>query len=333
MITHCRYKEEGGLGFHDTEQFNQALLCKQVWRIWSRPDSLVARVLRSRYYQRSSFLECGMGSRPSFAWRSLMFGRELLKEGLVREVGDGRDTNVWCEKWIIDDVPKIPMYRQDSMVDLTLRISDLFVAGSCRWNVSLVRQTFTHEDAELILKVKPHSDRKDSFKWGYTSNGNYYSSQSGRKLLELLRERQQPLHVAVGLPPIEKNLWKAIWKVKAPSKLKHFLWRVMAGAVPVKERLNSRGLQLDSRCRMCPSGSESICHHLFLCPFAKEVWDHSGVQLPHNGFSSSSVFLNVYHLIFANGRRAPYIQNRVFPWVLWQIWKARNALIFENMQY
>ncbi|KAL0689621.1 hypothetical protein Bca4012_089299 [Brassica carinata] len=106
----------------------------------------------------------------------------------------------------------------------------------------------------------------------------------------------------------------------------------MAGAVPVKEHLNSRGLQLDSRCRMCPSGSESICHHLFLCPFAKEVWDHSGVQLPHNGFSSSSVFLNVYHLIFANGRGAPYVQNRVFPCVLWQIWKTRNALIFENMQ-
>ncbi|CAN6858026.1 unnamed protein product, partial [Brassica oleracea] len=154
--------------------------------------------------------------------------------------------------------------------------------------------------------------------------------QSGRKLLELLKERQQPLHV--GLPPIEKNLWKAIWKIRAPLKLKHFLWRVLAGAVPVKERLNSRGLHLDSRCRLCQASSESICHLLFSCPFAKEVWDRSGVQLPLNGFSRSSVFLNVYHLIFANGRRSHYTQNRVFPWVLWQIWKTRNALIFKKVQ-
>lgn len=37
----CKPKEVGGLGFHDTGRFNQALLCKQAWRTWSRPDSLV----------------------------------------------------------------------------------------------------------------------------------------------------------------------------------------------------------------------------------------------------------------------------------------------------
>lgn len=123
------------------------------------------------------------------------------------------------------------MYRQDSVIDLTLTIADLLVEGTGRWTVNLVRQTFTDEDAELILKLKPHRSRKDSFKWGYAANG-CYSSQSGKKLLDLLKERQQPLHV--GLPPIEKNLWKAIWKIRAPPKLKHFLWRVLAGAVPVR---------------------------------------------------------------------------------------------------
>lgn len=44
------------------------------------------------------------------------------------------------------------------------------------------------------------------------------------------------------------------------------------------------------------------------------------------------MFLNIYHLIFANGRRSHYKQNRAFPWVVWQIWKARNLLHFEKMQ-
>ena len=92
----CKSKEEGGLGFHDIERFNQALLAKQAWRVWSRPDSLVSRVLKSRYFKNGSFLECGLGSRPSYAWRSLLHGRELLKEGMVGEIRNGRDTNVWA---------------------------------------------------------------------------------------------------------------------------------------------------------------------------------------------------------------------------------------------
>lgn len=71
----------------------------------------MVRVFKSRYYRRSFFFECGIGFRLFFVWRSFMFGRELLKEGLVRDVGDGKDTNVWCEKWIIEGVFKILVYR------------------------------------------------------------------------------------------------------------------------------------------------------------------------------------------------------------------------------
>lgn len=283
----CRTKEEGGLGFHDIEQFNQALLGKQAWRIWSRPQSLVARVLKSRYHRRCDFWEAGVGTRPSFAWRSMLFGRALLKEGLVRDIGDGKDTNVWRENWLIDRVPKTPMYKQGTIVDLTLSVSDLLIAGSGSWNVDLIRQTFAEDDAELILKIKTHINRSDGLKWGFTPNG-CYSSQSGRKLLGILRDIQHPQTSL--MPPIEKNLWKAIWKIRAPTKLKHFLWRTMSGAVPVKERLNTRGLQLDSRCSLCHLESESICHLLFTCSFAKEVWDRSGVQLPAAGFSRFQSF-------------------------------------------
>nr|GMD54279.1 uncharacterized protein LOC109165997 [Ipomoea batatas] len=46
----CVPKEKGGLGFRRIREMNLALLGKQVWRLLSRLDSLVARVYKSRYY-------------------------------------------------------------------------------------------------------------------------------------------------------------------------------------------------------------------------------------------------------------------------------------------
>lgn len=48
-ITHS--KKLGGLGFWDLHRFNQALLANQVWKIMKRPQSLVFRLLKAKYFR------------------------------------------------------------------------------------------------------------------------------------------------------------------------------------------------------------------------------------------------------------------------------------------
>lgn len=155
----CKSKEVGGLGFHDLEKFNQALLGKQAWRLWSSPNSLLAQILKHRYHKNCNFLDSSVGTRPSYAWRSILHGRELLAKGLLRSIGSGENTLVWQENWLLDDLPRVPNYRQEAPVDLTLKVSDLIDVHSGQWIVPRVRETFSPDDVRLVLNTKINPSR------------------------------------------------------------------------------------------------------------------------------------------------------------------------------
>lgn len=71
----CRKKEEGDLAFRYMKAFNLALLAKQMWCLAVNKDSLLSRVLSSKYIPDGDVLAARLGSRPSFTWRSIFFLR------------------------------------------------------------------------------------------------------------------------------------------------------------------------------------------------------------------------------------------------------------------
>ncbi|KAH9649037.1 hypothetical protein KPL70_025830 [Citrus sinensis] len=68
----CSAKGKGGLGFKDLSSFNQALVAKQSWRNIQFLSSLLAKVLKARYYKHTDFLNAKLGYQPSFIWRSIL---------------------------------------------------------------------------------------------------------------------------------------------------------------------------------------------------------------------------------------------------------------------
>lgn len=100
----CTAQEEGGLGFRDMHNFNLALLAKQLWWLLRYPSSLLAKVLKGRYYRYTNPLATGKPNNPSYGWRSIIAAKELLQKGLRRSIKSGFDTKVWADPWI----PTIP---------------------------------------------------------------------------------------------------------------------------------------------------------------------------------------------------------------------------------
>ena len=74
-------KGQGQYGYRDLKAFNLALLAKQGWRILQQLNSLVHRVYKAKYFAKESFLNAQVGRRPSYAWRSILAARDIIKKG------------------------------------------------------------------------------------------------------------------------------------------------------------------------------------------------------------------------------------------------------------
>lgn len=111
------------------------------------------------------------------------------------------------------------------------------------------------------------------------------------------------------------------------------MWRALSGALAVKDRLQTRDIMIDATYLRCGSAAETILPCLFHCEVARRVWARSRFPLPAGGFSTNSVWLNFYHLISASKKLPQENEVRLsFPWILWQLWKARNSLSVLNIE-
>jgi hypothetical protein len=74
------------------------MLAKQGWRLIHNPESLVALILKEKYYPTVGFQNAQLGSNPSFAWRSIVNAKDVLEWGLMWRVGNGEDIQIWGDK-------------------------------------------------------------------------------------------------------------------------------------------------------------------------------------------------------------------------------------------
>ncbi|KAK4392766.1 putative mitochondrial protein [Sesamum angolense] len=166
----CASKLEGGLGFQNLEAFNRALLAKQLWRILSRPDSLVSQVLKAKYFPHTHLFDAHLGTRPSFTWRSIFMALPLLRSGCRWRIGTGQMVSVWKD-------PRLS--RAPSFCVITppplgaqLKVCDLILEHTREWDVEAVQSLFWPEDSTIIIQIALNLSRVDDLLvWHYSGNG------------------------------------------------------------------------------------------------------------------------------------------------------------------
>ncbi|KAG7536796.1 Endonuclease/exonuclease/phosphatase superfamily [Arabidopsis suecica] len=157
-------KGKGGLGFRDLQSFNDALLAKLSWRILTKPECLLAKILLGKYCHTSSFLESKVPASTSHGWRGICVGRDLLKTQLGRLIGNGATTDIWYDSWLSTSSPQKPM-GPAPFSSHKLKVSALISPETLDWDIEKIRELLPAYETEILELKLSHLGAADSHAW------------------------------------------------------------------------------------------------------------------------------------------------------------------------
>ena len=170
------------------------------------------------FFPDCSILEAKDSTLGSYAWKSIISARDVIREGMVWRIGNGQSIKIREDKWlpvqsnrsVISSLPSIaPETKVSSLINPELR----------GWNSSLVNQLFLPHEATVICGM-PLSIRlpPDKIIWGLTPSG-MFTTKSAYKLLV---SRNSTNLAGTSSAENQKLFWRSLWQLKVPNKLKHF---------------------------------------------------------------------------------------------------------------
>ena len=125
-----------------------------------------------------------------------------------------------------------------------------------------------------------------------------------------------------------------IWHPRLSLKTSFFMLRLLLGRLPIPDTLRNFGFHLPSKCFCCQSASEESTEHLFSNGIiASTVWNYFGAScgLQVSGSYLRSRIVGWWLKSYDSDIRR--FIGRLLPTVVcWQIWKARNNAMFEDVQ-
>ncbi|GJZ97390.1 RNA-directed DNA polymerase, eukaryota, reverse transcriptase zinc-binding domain protein [Tanacetum coccineum] len=97
--TICTPKSQDGLGIKRLGPWNEALLCKHLWNLIVKKDSLWVKWVNIVKLKDKNIWEVEIEENDCGTWKAILNLRSKIRSNAWKQIGDGKSTNVWFDKW------------------------------------------------------------------------------------------------------------------------------------------------------------------------------------------------------------------------------------------
>jgi hypothetical protein len=216
-------------------------------------------------------------------------------------------------------------------------VSDLIDQEMGTWDEELLHNLFWPVDVQRILNIPLATGMMQDFvAWHFNKSGTFsvksafyieWEHQHGLKL-----RRTSAYGSSSNLP-----VWKTLWSLHVPAKVKIHCWRSLLGAIPCNGVLANWHMQPSLQCQLCKADFESIRHALFQCWRVKEIWSHLGLEdlISHVCEREIDGGTVLEALLRDKRAKAPLIpeldKNDLIAVAVWYIWWERRQATHGEM--
>lgn len=165
-------------------------------------------------------------------------------------VGNGQSINIWEDPWLPRDLSRLPISPRGRT--LITKVEELIDPVTEKWDIPLLEQIFGEEDVQLVRSIPLNTEMDAALGWHFDAKG-CFSVKLAYKVHKAYETRQQNKSVVAGTGGSNggPELWKRMWNLECPLKVKHFLWRMCHNTLALKRILKRRGVKTDTLCTMC----------------------------------------------------------------------------------
>uniref|UniRef100_A0A5B7BC05 Reverse transcriptase zinc-binding domain-containing protein n=1 Tax=Davidia involucrata TaxID=16924 RepID=A0A5B7BC05_DAVIN len=118
------------------------------------------------------------------------------------------------------------------------------------------------------------------------------------------------------------QIWKTIWSLGIPNKIRNFLWRASLDILPTSTKLVDHKIPASPRCRICGAKWETPLHIFVLCSWSKLIWESSEVSILTDKF-----FLDFRQLFEFMCKSMSVANIELWGVIFWLMWGNRNAVV------